>query len=300
MDPPFPNPTDKSMGESLKPSASPSSSPGFLKGRGRWVIVILVLIFLAVLVVLPPKPKGHRPVFQVAVRGKSAITPGMIARWIGPDPLSVMGSTQAIGQWVSRHPWISRAALLRHPWGGGTVVVTLETPVAVLRPPTVLVPGQTSFPWRAPEILPYLLKTGKIATGRAERDAKDWPQVILRSPLSSEAGGAIRNALAYEKGCRNEGAPRGKLFVYRSLHEIRMLPDHASYYLVLPDRPECAPYRMLRKFLRRNRPDAGGKLSVGLGGEVLGIDLRFSRMLLLRQPLPEKPLSGKHPLHKKL
>jgi len=279
-----------------------SLSPGkSLKGKGRWLIVLIFCLFLVFLVFLPQSSnKSKSKVFQLVLKGDGAVSARTVSYWIGPDTLSQMGSMDLISFWVSRHPWVLSAALVRQPWGGGSVIVNLQKPKAILRPPTIFSPGQPSFPWGSPRILPYLLSSGKVVTGLSVSAFRDLPEIVLQTPLRSGDGERLLNAIRRERQCRDQGAPEGRIFVFLGKHEIRMLPDHASYYLVLPEEPGCDSFLMLRRFLKSRPLDSGGNLSVGAGGAVLGIDLRFSKMILLRQHLPEMPISRRSSSRRKL
>lgn len=272
-----------------------------MKGKGRWFLVLFFCLFLAFLVFLPPPNHTSKSkVFQLVLKGDGAVSSRTVGYWVGPDPLSRMGSRDSIRLWVFHHPWVMTAALVRQPWGGGSIIVRLQKPKAILRPPTTFSPGQPSFPWGRPRILPYLLPTGKIVTGLSVPAFKDLPEVILQTPLRSGSGDRLLKTIRRERKCQDQGAPEGRTFIFLGKHEIRMLPDHASYYLVLPEEPGCAPFRMLRRFLNAHQVDNGGHLSMGEGGAVFGIDLRFSKMILLRQALPKPTFSKKTSPRRKL
>ncbi len=288
------------MGEPARQTVS-LTPKSVMRGKGRWVLVLIFCLLLVLLVFLPP-PATRAPskVFHLVLKGQGVVSVQAVSSWIGPDPLSRMGSNNSLRLWVLHHPWVKTAALVRQPWGGGSVIVTLQRPQAILRPPTAFSPGQPSFPWGTPRILPYLLPTGKVVTGLSVSAFKDLSEVILQTPLKSGDGDRLLKVIRRERKCQDQGAPKGRTFIFLGKHEVRMLPDHASYYLVLPEGKSCDPFRMLRRFFKSHRVDPGGHLTVGDSGPVLGIDLRFSKMILLRQRVPEKPLPGKHPLRRKL
>jgi hypothetical protein len=273
------------------PHTAPVTPKDILKGKGRWFLVLIFCLFLVFLVVLPPtNQKSKSNVFQLVLKGDGAVSSQTVTYWVGPDPLSRMGSRDLIRLWVYHHPWVKTAALVRQLWGGGSIVINLHKAKAVLRPPTSFSPGQPSFPWGKPRILPYLLSTGKVVTGLSVPSFRDLPEVILETPMKSGSGNHLLKVIREERRCRDHGAPEGKIFIFRGKHEIRMIPDHASYYLVLPEGSGCEPFRMLRQLLRSHRVDSEGHLSGGEGA-VIGIDLRFSKMILLRRALPKTPLS---------
>lgn len=288
------------MGDPAHQTA-PLSPKSAMRGKGRWVLVLIFCLFLVLMIFLPPQ--SHRSssrVFRLVLKGQGAVSARTVNFWIGPDPLSRMGSNELVRLWALKHPWVKTAALVRQPWGGGSVIVTLHKPEAILRPPTTFSPGQPSFPWGKPRILPYILPTGKVVTGLSISAFNDLPDVILQTPLKSGDGDRLLKIMRRERACQDHDAPEGKTFIFLGKHEIRMLPDHASYYLVLPEGRSCDPFRMLRRFLKSHQVDSGGHLVVGEGGPVLGVDLRFSKMILLRQMVPEEPLSGKHSPKRKL
>jgi hypothetical protein len=283
------------------PNTAPLILKGSMRGKGRWILVLIFFLFLAILIFLPsPNRRTSSKAFHLVLKGGVAVSERSVAFWIGPDPISRMGSNETIRLWVLHHPWVRTAALVRQPWGGGSVIVDLQKPEAILRPPTIFSPGQPSFPWGQPKILPYLLPSGKVVTGLSVSRFRSLPEVILQTPLKLGDGERVLKTIRRERKCQDHGAPEGKTFVFLGKHEIRMLPDHASYYLVLPEGKSCDPFRMLARFFKTHPMDPGGHLNVGEGGAVLGIDLRFSKMILLRQRVEEKALSGKHAPRKKL
>ena len=283
------------------PKTVPLTLKGRMRGKGRWLLVLIFFMFLIVMIFLPsPNHRSSSKAFHLVLKGGGAVSARTVTFWIGPDPISTMGSKETIRLWVLHHPWVSTAALVRQPWGGGSVIVDLQEPEAILRPPTIFSPGQPSFPWGQPKILPYLLPTGKVVTGFSVSSFMSLPEVILQTPLKLGDGERVLKTIRRERTCQDQGAPEGKTFVFLGKHEIRMLPDHASYYLVLPEEKSCDSFRMLGRLFKTHPVDPGGHLIVGEGGAVLGIDLRFSRMILLRQRVDEKAFSGKHSPGKKL
>lgn len=269
--------------KTIQPPSDAVPAPGRWKGKGRVVLSFLFFGSLTVLA-LHPGPRNLPPDIRLKISGLPLVSPTEVRRWLGPDPQRTLFSNDRTQEWLLRHPWVERISFKHYLWGGGVIMARLKDPVAVLRPSHGEVPGKPATPWGDSPILAYLLPDGKAVTGRLVAEAERMPQVIVRAPLTRYSGERLAQAIRDLSGCRGEGAPDGRIFVYRGSHEIRFFPDRTAYYIVLPEDPDCTPYVLFRKLAKTG----------GLSGNPppKGFDLRFKGMILIRPDAGTPGISG--------
>lgn len=180
------------------------------------------------------------------------------------------------------HPWIESVSEKRVPGTGRVIRVKVWTPVALLRPAYGLMAFQEPSPTAVPARVSYLNDQGLSLLGRSYPGTGLLPQVIVRSPLTREAGVRLVRTIRTVRTCRSEGAPSGMWFSLNGPHEVRFYPDHNQPVLLLGTDLGCAPFRLYRSYMKNidhlspeKRPE--------------GIDLRFSGMLILRPSLEKTP-----------